>query len=332
VAGSGAVRAGVRITSAVHANYVYERSAVLSVPLKGGVMHLKKALSVVLCVWIVAAATFALTGCAAKTAVWGDLDTGLILEYRMSSGDAMSYRFTSSSIQTMEIQGQAIPVESIEILSFSAESKGVTDGEFALGITIDGLTVTVSSPQGELEADTDDIVGESFDMTLSKVGVEGGLPDRDALQYTIGPEGPKSVITGFGVIFADLPEGPITVGDTWPTTVEIVEESDESNIVITIDAINTLEGFETVDGLECAKMAVVLTGTIEGSGTQQGAAWTMQSDMDGVGTWYFAYKEGILVRDATEGTADGTIVLHTPNGEMTIPVSREYGMITELMK
>jgi len=297
-------------------------------------MYLKKAIGVALCVVAVAAATVVLTGCAAKTGAcaWGDLDTGLILEYRMSSGDVTSYTFTSSSIQTMEIQGQSVPVESIETLSFSVEPKGMKDDDLALGITIDGLTVVVSSPRGDLEADTDSVVGESFDMTLSKQGAEGGLPDPDALQYTIGPEGPKSVITGFGVMFPDLPEGPITIGDTWPVTLEIVEESDQGNVIVTIHAVNTLEGFETIDGLECAKIAAVLTGTIEGGGIQQGAEWKMLSDMDGAGMWYFAYKEGILVRDVTEGTADGNIVVDSPNGEMTIPVTREYSMVTELVK
>ena len=297
-------------------------------------MYLKKVLSVVLCVGVVAAATFALMGCAARTGAcaWGDLDTGLILEYRMSEGDPVSYRLTSSSTQTMEIQSQLIPIESVETLSFSVRPKGASDSELALGITIDGLTATVSSPQEEMAADTDSVVGEGFDMTLSKRGVEGGLPDSDALQYTIGPEGPKSVITGFSVMFPDLPEGAIVVGDTWPTTVEIVEQSDEGDVVITVDAINTLEGFETIAGLECAKIAAVLTGTIEGSGTQQGAAWTMRSDMEGVGEWHFAYKEGILVSDVTEGIAEGTIVVHVPSGDMTIPVIREYSMVTELMK
>ncbi len=305
-----------------------------SVHLKGGVMHLKKILGVASCVVAIAAATVVLTGCAAKTGAcaWGDLDTGLILEYRMSSGDAMSYRFTSDLVQTMEVQGQSIPIESTEVLSFSVEPKGMTDGEHALGITIDDLTVTVSSPQGEIEADTENVVGESFDMTLSKLGAEGGLPDPDVLQYTIGPQGPKSVITGFGVIFPDLPEGPITIGDTWPTTVEVAEENDQGDVLITVHAVNTLEGFETVEGLECAKIAAVLTGTVEGGGTQQGAEWTMQSDMDGSGTWYFAYKEGVLVRDVTEGTADGNIVVHGPNGDMSIPVTREYSMVTELVK
>ncbi len=304
------------------------------VHLKGGVMYLKKALGVALCVAAVAAAAVVLTGCAAKTGAcaWGDLDTGLILEYRMSSGDVTSYSFTSDVAQTMEIQGQPVAIESGEVLSFSVEPKGAKDGVHTLGITIDGLTVTISSPKGEIEADTENVVGESFDMTLSKLGAEGELPDPDVLQYNIGPDGPKSVITSFSVIFPDLPEGPITIGGTWPTTVEVVEESDQGNVVVTIHAVNTLEGFETVDGLECAKIATVISGTIEGGGIQQGAEWTMSSDMDGAGTWYFAYKEGILVRDVSEGTADGNIVVDSPNGEMIIPVSREYIMVVELVK
>ncbi len=297
-------------------------------------MFLKKALSVALCVVAVAAATVVLTGCAAKTGAcaWGDLDTGLILEYRMSSGDTVSYRFTSDFVQTMEVQGQSVPVESTETILFSVEPKGVKDGDHALGITIDDMTMSVSGPRGGIEVDVDSIVGESFDMTLSKLGHEGGLPDPDILQYSIATQGSRSVIPGFGAMFPDLPEGPITVGDTWPATLEIVEESDENTVVITINAVNTLEGFETVEGLECARIAAVLTGTIEGEGTQQGVAWPMLSDMDGAGTWYFAYKEGILVSDVTEGTADGSIVVHAPDGEMNMPVTREYSMIVELVK
>ena len=253
-------------------------------------MYLKKVFGVVLFVGVVAAATFALTGCAARTGAcaWGDLDTGLILEYRMSEGDPVSYKFISSSIQTMEIQGMSIPVESVETLSFSVRPKGVLDGEFALGITIDGLTVEVSSPQGDMEADTDSVVGESFDMTLSKLGVEGGLPDSDALQYSIGPEGPKSVITGFSVIFPDLPDGAIVVGDTWPTTVEIVEQGDDGDVVITVDAINTLEGFETIAGLECARITTVLTGTIRGQRHPAGSS--MDDAVGHGGDWRVAFR------------------------------------------
>jgi hypothetical protein len=85
-------------------------------------------------------------------------------------------------------------------------------------------------------------------------------------------------------------------------------------------------------GMECAKIASVLTGTVAGNGTEQGATWTMTSDLDGAGTWYFAYKKGILVSDVTEGTSAGAIVVDAPDGQLTMPITREYLMATELVQ
>jgi hypothetical protein len=299
----------------------------------GGKMRFRRVLGAALLL-AAAASLLTLTGCACKTSscAWGDADKGLILEYRMSEGDPMSYRFTSNTMQTMEIQGQSIPIDTVETLEFTIEPKGMKGADNALGITIDGLAVSASTPQGDAEADTEDVVGKSFDMTVSKLGVEGGLPEPDDLMYTVGAEGPRSVITGFGVIFPDLPDYPVVVGDTWPASLQVTDENDVSSVVITIDAVNTIDGMETVNGLECVRIAATLTGTIEGGGAQQGVEWTMDSEMDGVGTWYFAYKEGILVSDWTEGTADGTITIDAPDGEVVMPVAREYDMFSELLK
>lgn len=255
----------------------------------------------------------------------------IVLEYRMFIGP-LSYTFTSESTQTMQIKDQSIPVVSAETLSFSVRPNGLDGGVHALSITIDGLSVKASSPQGEMEADTEELVGKGFDMTLTKLGVEGGLPDHDTLMYAMGTEGAKSVIPGFGVIFPDLPDGPIKVGDTWPARLEMTEESSDGSVAITIDAVNTLEGLDTIDGFECARITAVLTGTIIGGGTQQGVPWTMETVTDGTGTWYFAYDEGILVSDWTEGTADGNIVIDGPDGQVTLPVTREFNMVTELLK
>ena len=273
-----------------------------------------------------------LAGCAGQcgTGSGATKEAGTVLEYRIP--DDVSYEFISDTTQTMNIQGQSVPIYTSEVLAFSVTPKGTKGGEHALGITIDGLTVIASTPDGDLEADPEGIVGESFDMTLSKLGIEGGLPESDFLEYMIGNEGPKSIITGFSVIFPDLPERPVDVGGTWPVTLELTEQSGDSSVVIKIDAVNTLAGFDVINGLECAEISAVLTGTIEGSGAQNGVEWTMSTEMDGVGSWYFAHEEGILVSDWTEGTADGSITVASPGGEMVIPVTREYTMLVRLVQ
>jgi hypothetical protein len=290
---------------------------------------------------VISAAVLVLAGCAGKTCSSGSpaageigsgRTAGHVLEYRMSDGDPMTYKFTSRSEQTLEVNGQSIPVDSTEILSFLVTPAGVKSGDNALTITVEGLSVEASSIDGAIEADTEHLTGKSFDMTVSKSGVEGNLPETDELDYSIGPEGPKSVLAGFGAMFPDLPDGPVEIGDTWPSVLEMNEASGSSDVDITIDADNTLVGFETFMGYECAKITSVLDGVLEGSGTQLGASWTMTSVIDGTGTWYFAYKKGILVSDVTEGTASGAIVVQTPDGEMSMPVMRDYSMVTELVQ
>lgn len=50
----------------------------------------------------------------------------------------------------------------------------------------------------------------------------------------------------------------------------ITEKVGGGEITINLESFNTLEGFETVDGLECAKIIVKITGTLEGGRGDQG--------------------------------------------------------------
>jgi len=295
-------------------------------------MHISKSARTLLPVVVILVAAITLMGCASMCGRGADVTKGTVLEYRMSEGDPISYEFLSDNVQTMDVGGQSVEINSSEMMLFSVTPKGEKDGDQAIGITIDDLYVVASAAGTSAESDAAHVIGQSFDMTVSKIGVEGGLPEPDLLEYMIGSEGPKSVITGFGVIFPDLPDGPIEVGGTWPTTIEVVEENDNSNVTVTIEAVNTLEGFETINGLECAKISAVLTGTIEGNGMQGGVEWTMSSAMDGGGVWYFAHERGIFVSDSTEGTADGVITVNAPDGEQTLPVARDFTMLAKLVQ
>jgi len=300
--------------------------------MKGDGMHISRIARTLLPAVVILVAAITLMGCASKCGTGVDVTKGTVLEYRMSEGDPISYEFLSDNTQTLDVGGQSVKINSSEMMLFSVTPKGVKDGDQAIGITIDDLYVAVSAAGTTAESDAAHVIGQSFEMTVSQSGVEAGLPEPDLLEYMIGNEGPKSAITGFGVIFPDLPDGPIEVGGTWPTTVEVVEQDDNSNVTVTIEAVNTLVGFETINGLECAKISAVLMGTIEGGGTQGGAEWTMSSTMDGGGVWYFAHERGIFVSDSTEGTADGTITVNAPDGEQTLPVTRDFTMLAKLVQ
>jgi hypothetical protein len=292
---------------------------------------LRRTVSAVVVLGLIGAACV-LGGCAAGTCAWGDLDTGLVLEYRMPEGKALPYKLTSDFTQNLDAMGQQITIESTQLLAFSV-APGKPDGEVQpLDITIDGMNVSISSPQGDQKADVDDVVGESFTMTLSAIGEESGLPDHGALQYDVGPDGPRSIIPAFETMFPDLPGYPVVIGDSWPSSVEVVEKNEGSEVAISMDIVNTFDGYEKIAGYDCAKIVTETTGRIVGTGTQMGATWSTDADMLGTGVWYFAYKEGFFVKEFSEGTADGSIIVDAPDQQLEMPMTRVFAMVSELTK
>jgi hypothetical protein len=281
---------------------------------------------------LVVLAVALLSGCAAKKGVrpWGDLETGLVLEYGMREGRALSYRMTNDFVQEMTVLGQPMTIESTHLIAFSVEPVGSDDEGQRLGVMITEMDQVVSTPQGDLEIDSSTVEGGAFEMTLSPLGVESGLPDPEVLMFDAGPQGQRSVIPAFSAIFPDMAGRPILAGDTWPTTSVIRETEQATDVTITMNAVNKLEGVETVDGMECARISYTFTGTTEGTGEQQGMPWTMSAELEGTGTIYFAFEEGIFVSDESVGTAAGSMTLTTPDGDMIMPLVRDFTVAARL--
>jgi hypothetical protein len=263
-----------------------------------------------------------MAGCAAKTApVWGDPQTGLILQYRMTEGETMKYASSGETHQTAEVMGQTIETDISSTLSFSMESKGQNDTGHQLTITIDDMSLEIQSVQGELAADMEPVIGKSFDMTLSVLGKELELIGAEAIEYDLGPEGSRNISASFQDVFPNLADRPVKVGDSWPDESTITENTGNGEAVIHFTGVSTLAGFETIDGMECAKITTEGTGTIEGRGEQQGIELNTRGEIKGTTTWFFAYREGVFIKQVTEGTVEGTI--DVPSQGMQIPFSRE---------
>ena len=272
-----------------------------------------------------------LTGCSAKTApVWGDPQTGVILQYRMSEGQVLKYDSWGETHQTSDVMGQTIETDISSSNAFTVKSKGQEDNNHQLGITIDDMSLKVQSTQGELEPDMSTVIGKSFDMVLSTLGKEVEIIGADAIEYDLGPEGTRNISSGFQDIFPNLADRPVKIGDTWSDESTITDKSDAGEAVIHFSGTNTVVGFETVDGMECVKISGEGTGTIESKGEQQGIELVTTGEIKGTATWYFAYKEGIFVKQINEGTVEGTV--DVPSQGIQIPFSRESTSEINLIK
>jgi hypothetical protein len=274
---------------------------------------------------------FMLAGCAAKTVpVEEDPQAGVLLQYKMTEGQALKYDSWGETFQTSDVMGQTIEADISASSAFTLQYKGQKENDHLLTITIDEMGLKIQSSQGELEPDMSDVIGKSFDMVLSPRGKEVELIGADAIEYDLGPEGTRNISSGFQDIFPNLVDRPVKVGDTWPDESTITEESETSEAIIHFTGTNTLVGFETIDGMECVKITSEGTGTIEGKGQQQGMELVTTAEMKGTGTWFFAYKEGIFVKQINEGTVEG--VIDVPSQGVQIPFTREMSSEIKLVK
>jgi hypothetical protein len=281
---------------------------------------------------LLAAAGLILGGCTAKNpALWGDPQTGLILAYRMPENPALHYTFSTDQTQTIEVMGQVVDTESHQIIGFSVQAKGTKDGNQQLAVTVESMKVDVKSPQGSQSPDMSTVIGKAFDLTITNLGKELELSGADSIQYDLGPAGKRNIASSFQAIFPDLPGRPVKVGDTWTSEDLITDKTDSVEIRIRFRNEHTLDGFETVSGLECARIKTAVTGTLEGEGEQQGMELAFKGDIKGLDAWYFAYKEGLYAGMTSSASVDGTITTSGFQG-LTIPLKQKIDMETRLIR
>ena len=290
--------------------------------------NLRRGLLPVLVVLVVAF----LAGCAVKKGdLWGDPETGLILQYRMPVDQILKYHSSEEMIQNIEVVGQSIDVEINSKTAFSVKSKGSKEDNHQLGITIDSMSISVISMEGDLSPDLSSVIGKSFDMTLSPLGKELELSGAESIQYELPSEGKTSIASNFQAIFPNLAGRSVKIGDTWTSTDTIIDKSESSEMQINLESVHTLKGFETVDGMECVKITSDVTGTLKGAGEQQGMDLAFEGEIKGTETWYFAYKKGIFVKIISTAVAEGSIEVSGAQ-DMSIPMTQEFKTEIKLAK
>ncbi len=272
-----------------------------------------------------------LAGCAAKTVpVWGDPQTGLILQYRLPEGQVLKYQTSGEQVESTEVMGQSIKVESVLGGVYSFRSTGLKAEQHQLEVTIDDMSINIKSPQREFSPDMSPVIGKSFMMVLSSLGEELDVSGAESIQFE-GPTGKRNIASRFQTLFPNPAGRPVRVGDSWITQDAIVEKSETGKVTINFKNDHTLEGFEIVEGMECARIKAKVSGSLDGDGTQGGATYTVKGGYEGIDTWYFAYKEGILVKLVSVGVVDAMVDVTSPQS-LTVPTKQDMKMEITLVK
>jgi len=100
------------------------------------------------------AAVLALAGCAAKVPAPRPAETppaGLVLEYKMPAGRILRYRQTEEVREISDVMGQMFESVISGTGADSFRSKGRKDGHYLLEVTIEDMSLSRTSPQGDFK-------------------------------------------------------------------------------------------------------------------------------------------------------------------------------------
>ncbi|MCU0644881.1 MAG: hypothetical protein MUC94_11540 [bacterium] len=263
-------------------------------------------------------------GCAKKP-FWGNEQTGFILNYRLVPDQVWKYSSTNDQNMNMEQMGQSIAIKTKSLTIYSIKGTGINQQKnLQSNVTLDTMSIAMSSPMGENKPDLSSVIGKNFGMTFTSKGKELDYTRTEALEIDFGkmPGGKQDLSSYFRNIFPDLPEQPVKIGETWISKDSLTIHQMGMEVKTKTETTNKLEGQEVVAGMECLKIASKSKGTVDGKGENMGMNMSVEGDTDATTTWYFAYKLGIFVKAESESFMESKIAISGPQN-MTMPMSQE---------
>ncbi len=260
-------------------------------------------------------------GCAAKKSPVGDPQTGLVLQYRFPQGQALTYKGGSDAVQNQEMMGQTMTTTIKTDAGYSIKGTGVDDQNNLMAqVIINNIDLSINSMQGNVNPDTSGLSGKSFSATYSPKGKELKVTGIEELpKISLGMSGERSAKEFFTDLLPVLPDEVVKMGDTWTTPIDRSIQQGPIAITIKGEAVNALEGVETIQGMECVVIKTRSENAIKGAGEQMGMQLKIKGVSNGTSTVYFAYKEGMLVKIKNDETSK----IDIDAGTMVIPQTSE---------
>ena len=111
------------------------------------------------------------------------------LSYNYPANTPVKYLSTSKIVQDIDINGQIMSVNVAAILGCTVKSKGMSENNLVLEMTIDTLSQTVDSPGGLTGGVMKEAIGKVFIMKILPSGKETDLSGAEQITYT-NNEGP----------------------------------------------------------------------------------------------------------------------------------------------
>lgn len=242
----------------------------------------------------------------------------------------VSYTNSENIHQTLDIQGQSMDVYVSGFMACNVRAAGNNGNKVNVTVTVDTLAQTIDSPQGVMGGGISEAKGKAFDLVLMPNGKVADISGAKNTTYTIPGQGPGNFATSFADFFPVLPSGKVSQGYTW-TSVDTVSTDTGPNTQVTIiNAENKFEGFEEVNGVNCAKITSASTGTSNMRNQVQGMDMRTTGNFTGNSTTYFSPESGYFIKSVSNIKMTGNVEM--PNEGYSFPVVIDIVETTETRK
>lgn len=244
---------------------------------------------------------------------------GVNISYNYPADKAVKYKLTSTMAQIMDIEGQTMQTDVSSAFGCTVKSAGNQNGNPVLEVTVDTLGQVTSSPMGGAGGPVQGIKGKSCNIVIAPDGKIVDITGAEGLVYTIDGSGESNLGQTLSDFFPRLPGKAMNAGDTWNYKDSTSTRSTSMTMTTVDNAENKVEGLQTIDGVECAKIVSTHAGTIYMTVQAQGMEIYIKGPFTGTTETLFAVKEGYFVKVNTATLAKG--ILDLPSMGMSMPVT-----------
>ena len=250
------------------------------------------------------------------------------LVYNYPADKAIRYITNSTVAQIMDIQGQTMQTDVNSALGCSVRSVGMQDNNVKLEILIDTLGQTTNSPMGYAGGAIQEVKDKTINIIVTPGGKIVDISEAEGLTFNVEGSGESNFAQSLSEFFPVLPPKPVTVGEVWNLLDSISTKSPTITAKTVDNTVNKLEGIETVNGMECAKISTTHTGTITMSIQTQGMDISLAGPFTGTSECLFAIKEGYFIKLTSSTKMTGN--LEIPSQGMTLPIVIDSKAVNEM--
>jgi hypothetical protein len=278
----------------------------------------------ILCVFAVA--FFA--GCASQKPLWGDLETGFILQYHQEKGAVSKYNYNTSNDMTITAANQTMDMTIGITAQMSYSIEDVKADKITYKLLLEDVKITTGGSMGGAVANSIPDIQNMFKnpmlITSTKEGAEQTFINAKDFQQFQNID-----MSGQDLAFIiEFPKGRVKVNDTWSSKQSTSQNTSGIAVRQTVNNNYVLAGIEKRMDYECVKIVNNFTISASGGGEQQGVTADVTGGGKGTTTLYFAYKEGKIIESVSQ--TDMTIAASVMG--MSMPISGKTKSTFSLIK